>query len=123
MVMKCFPGTPVSFGRDACAAAIAAGMQGKFWEMHDEMVREPKLLAGKRDAVLPLAAKKIGLDVARWEADRRSPDVDRRIDADVTLGKSATVSGSPTIFVNGIRLAGARPIEDIRKVVNSELGR
>ncbi|MCX7807810.1 MAG: DsbA family protein [Deltaproteobacteria bacterium] len=84
----------------AARAAIAAGNQGKFWEMHD-------LLFDHQDALseedLSRYARQLGLDMERFRADMRSEETQKRIEADRNLGRAIGVDHTPTIFINGRR--------------------
>jgi len=82
----------------AARAAVAAGRQGKFWEMHDMLFEHQSAL---EDEDLERYAREIGLDVDRFRADLASPEVQRSIDADKAEGRRVGVQGTPTIFVNG----------------------
>ena len=63
----------------AARAAEAAGLQGRFWEMHDALFADQGRL---EDPHLWERAERLGLDVARFDADRRSEPVEARIAAD-----------------------------------------
>ena len=85
----------------ASKAAVAAGKQGKFWEMH------AKLFANQRELTadnFKKWAEEIKLDVAKFEKDMASPDVQSQVDKEMQEAKAADVTGTPTIFVNGKRL-------------------
>ncbi len=85
-------------GEAAARAAIAAQMQGKFWEMHHELFAHGQHL---EDADLDGYAKAIGLDVARFRADAAGPEAKARIDADRKLADTLGVKGTPTIYIDG----------------------
>ena len=82
--------------RVLAAAAEAAGIQGSFWEMHDSLLEDQGHLD---DPHLWDRAERLGLDLDRFEADRRSPEVGERIDADFRSGIRAGVATTPTQFV------------------------
>jgi protein-disulfide isomerase len=84
--------------RVLAAAAEAAGRQGKFWEMHDSLLEDQGHLD---DPHLWDRAERLGLDLDRFEADRRSPESGERIDADFRSGIRAGVATTPTQFVKG----------------------
>jgi protein-disulfide isomerase len=84
----------------AAAAAEAAALQGRFWELHELLFHGQKAL---RDDDLQEYAGKLELDVARFDQDRFSPQVLRRIRRDVESGiASGAVRGTPTLFVDGV---------------------
>jgi protein-disulfide isomerase len=82
------------------AAAEAAALQGRFWDMHDLLYHRQKAL---EDDDLRSYAAELGLDVARFDRDRAGDDVARRIRRDVDSGDaSGGVLGTPTLFIDGI---------------------
>jgi protein-disulfide isomerase len=83
----------------ASAAAEAAGLQGRFWEMHELLFHRQKAL---EDDDLRRYATELGLDVPRFDADRTGADVLARIQRDVDSGlATGEVRGTPTLFVDG----------------------
>jgi protein-disulfide isomerase len=87
----------------AACAAEAAGAQGAFWAMHDSLFDDQGRL---EDPHLWARAERLELDVARFDADRRSDAVAARIRADFHGGLRAGVVTTPTLFVDGERFAG-----------------
>jgi protein-disulfide isomerase len=84
----------------ASAAAEAAAMQGRFWEMHELLFHRQHAL---EDADLRGYAAELGLDVERFDADVRSAAVLARIRRDVESGlASGEVLGTPTLFIDGV---------------------
>jgi protein-disulfide isomerase len=84
-------------------AAEAAALQGAFWEMHDSLFGDQGHLD---DPHLWARAEALGLDVARFEADRRSDTVAQRVERDFRTGVRAGVVSTPTLFVDGDRFPG-----------------
>jgi protein-disulfide isomerase len=89
--------------RVLAAAAEAAGHQGRFWEMHDSLLEDQGHLD---DPHLWRRAEELGLDLDRFEADRRSDALAERIERDFRSGIRAGVTTTPTQFVNGIAHPG-----------------
>jgi protein-disulfide isomerase len=89
--------------RVLAAAAEAAGLQGKFWEMHDSLLEDQGHLD---DPHLWDRATRLGLDLERFEADRRSQRAGERIDDDFQSGIRAGVATTPTQFLNGTAFPG-----------------
>jgi protein-disulfide isomerase len=87
----------------AAHAAEAADMQGAFWPMHDALFEDQGRL---EDPHLWARAERLGLDVERFEADRRSAAVAERVRTDFHGGVRAGVAITPTLFVDGARYAG-----------------
>ncbi len=80
--------------RAAAGAAEAAAAQGAFWPMHDALFADQGRLD---DPHLWARAERLGLDVARFESDRRSPAAAARIEADFHGGIRAGVATAPTV--------------------------
>jgi protein-disulfide isomerase len=88
---------PHAFG--AAAAAEAAALQDRFWDMHQLLFHRQRAL---EDDDLRQYADQLGLDVARFDEDRVGPDVRRRVRRDVETGlASREVRGTPTLFIDG----------------------
>jgi protein-disulfide isomerase len=87
----------------AACAAEAAGAQGAFWPMHDALFADQGRL---EDPHLWARAEALGLDVGRFDADRRSDAVAARVTADFRSGIRAGVATTPTLFIAGERWAG-----------------
>ena len=89
----------------AAAASEAAARQGRFWEMHDVLFRNQRQL---EPADLRRYAERLGLDLARFEADLVDPAVRDRVERDVESGERSGVDGTPSLFIDGIRYRGPR---------------
>jgi protein-disulfide isomerase len=89
--------------RALAQAAEAAGLQGRFWEMHDSLLEDQ---AHIDDPHLWDRARRLGLDLERFEVDRRSEPVAKRVDRDFQTGIRAGVTTTPTLFVDGVAHAG-----------------
>lgn len=87
----------------AARAAEAAGVQGKFWEMHDMIYETQKEWADSFDArpTFEGYASKIGLNLDKFRQDINSENVEQRIFLDGKRGHSMKVQGTPTVFLNG----------------------
>jgi protein-disulfide isomerase len=82
----------------ASAAAEAAGLQGRFWEMHELLFHRQHAL---EDGDLRGYAAELGLDVERFDADRRSDAVVAVVKAQFRAGVRAGVVTTPTAFAEG----------------------
>jgi protein-disulfide isomerase len=80
------------------AASEAAARQGRFWEMHDSLLEDQGHLD---DPHLWERAERLGLDLERFESDRRDPALTERIELDFRSGIRAGVATTPTQFLNG----------------------
>ena len=79
-------------------AAEAAARQGRFWELHDSLYADQGRLD---DPHLWERARALGLDLERFEEDRRSDAVAERVERDFRSGIRAGVTTTPTLFVDG----------------------
>jgi protein-disulfide isomerase len=108
----------------AASAAEAAGLQGKFWEMHD-LIYEHQNDWKKEFDVRPIYegyAKQIGIDVERFKRDSAGDLVAQRIMQDGKRGHSLGVKGTPTLFMNGREVSFEDlPAEKLRVVIQNEL--
>ncbi len=91
----------------AACAAEAAGLQGRFWEMHDLLFADQGRL---EDPHLWERAEKLGLDVERFDRDRRSDAVKARVKRDFDSGLRGGVVTTPTLFADGAMYAGKQAV-------------
>lgn len=103
-VFKHFPLGFHQDARPAARAAIAAQKQGKFWEMYKKLFDNQKALNQEN---LRIYAKELGLDMEKYEKDYADQTTDDQLNDDVKQGNIFGVRGTPTIFINGIRVVGA----------------
>ena len=95
---------------DAARAAEAAGLQGRFWEMHDTLYENRFLwVTADTRADLVSYASKLGLDVERFQKDMDGAEVAKRIAADRERLRSLGLDKTPCVFING-DLFTTRPI-------------
>ena len=102
---------------NAAKASLAAGNQGKFWEMHDELFKISRNLAMDE---IRKKAEAIGLDMKKFDADMASPETEKGVRADLELGRTVDVQGTPTMFINGKRVMN-RSLEGMKAMVDEEL--
>jgi protein-disulfide isomerase len=106
-VMRVFRHFPVKSkhprARALAHAAEAAALQGRFWDMHDSLFEDQGHID---DPHLWDRARKLGLDLKRFETDRRSERVAKRVERDFQSGIRAGVATTPTQFVDGAAHAG-----------------
>jgi predicted DsbA family dithiol-disulfide isomerase len=112
---------PLEFHKNAPLAhlaSIAAAKQGKFWEYRDAVFADQKNLT--RDNLLS-HARRLGLDLKRFEADLVDVDTANAMQSDMNEVKAIGVTGTPGFFINGRFLSGAKPFEEFAKKINAEL--
>jgi protein-disulfide isomerase len=102
VIFRNFPFTIHEHAHEAAYAAEAAGLQGRFWEMHDLLYREQAVWAKTKD-VQPLFdsyAGMIGLNLERFKKDTGGEQVKAKVESDRKRGEELGVKNTPTIFIN-----------------------
>lgn len=103
----------------AAEASECAGLQGKFWEMHDKIFDANK--AGNMGVQRwKDAAKELGLDVNKFSTCLDSGEVTARVAQDQQEGNAAGVNGTPGTFVNGKLVEGAVPLATFKSILEQE---
>lgn len=102
----------------AAKAAEAAALQGKFWEMHDLLFEQQDFL---EPGILPVWAKKIGLNLEKFTNDIKDAGVAKRIKEDRASGIRSGVNGTPTFYINGMRHDGSPDYDSLLAALESEL--
>ena len=117
-VMKQFPLRQIHPNADPAArAAVAAGKQGKFWEMHDELYKNGRNLTPE---TIKGIAEKIGLNAKKFETDMNSDEVKKQVDEELALGQKVDVRGTPSFFING-KVASNRSVDGFKAQIDEEL--
>jgi protein-disulfide isomerase len=102
VIFRNFPFTIHEHAHEAAYAAEAAGLQGRFWEMHDLLYREQAVWAKTKD-VQPLFdsyAGMIGMNLERFKKDVGGEQVKAKVESDRKRGEALGVKNTPTIFIN-----------------------
>jgi protein-disulfide isomerase len=102
----------------ACATEAAAA-QGRFWEMHDSIIADQGRLD---DPHLWARAEALGLDLDRFEAERRGETVADRVQRDFRDGVRGGVVTTPTVFFEGEGYFG-EPLRDLLARLSGGQGR
>lgn len=101
------------WNKEAAAAAEAAGLQGKFWEMHDLLFKrqeQQKPDANFQPSEYDGWAKELNLNVEKFRADRESDAIKKRVQKDAKDGNDTGLQGTPTYFIlrgNDIQMIGS----------------
>ena len=102
----------------AAEAGVAAAEQGKFWAFHDQVFGHfGHLTRGDLEEF----AKAAGVDLPRFRAaldDRRYHDA---IIAEAAAAEALGVDGTPTLFINGQPIVGARDEETTDRIIDAHL--
>src|SRR6266436_5531995 len=124
VVFRNFPLSGHEHAREAALAAEAAGLQGKFWEMHDTLYREQETWSKAPNAreLFESYAGTIGLNVDQFKKDVDSDKVRERIDSDRALADSLGIKVTPTLFINNhpVDQKDKNP-EGVRAAINAAL--
>ncbi len=120
IVFKNMPGSRHDRARPAAEAALCAGRQGKFWELHDWLFAHQQTLD---DASIAGAARDIGLDLEAFEKCLASDETLPLIDESLNTARFLGLTGTPVFFINGIMVRGAQPLTTFDEIVRSELER
>lgn len=117
LVYKEFPLSFHKQAKNASKAALSAGEQGKYWEMHDLIFKDYNKLNEEK---FKGYAVKLGLDMERFMKDYQSNKYDAQIQRDINLGTSVGVRGTPSLFMNGKRM-GARSFDAFKTLIEGYL--
>ncbi|MFL6228693.1 MAG: DsbA family protein [Pyrinomonadaceae bacterium] len=110
----------------AAHAAEAAGLQGKFWEMHRAIFENQRAWSPGQDptALFETYARQAGLDVDRYRKDLGGSETDARVVADRDRAQSVGVESTPTFFVNGSKIPPAKTnAKGLRDEIDHALGK
>jgi protein-disulfide isomerase len=119
-VFRNFPLTQIHpHALQAAYAAEAAGLQHKFWEMHDVIYEHQEAL---EDHNLVGFAYFLGLDIGRFARDMASDEVHKKVYDDFWSGVRSGVNGTPTFFINGKRHEGSYAYAELREAIEQAAG-
>lgn len=105
----------------AAQAAEAAGIQGKFFEMHDKLFENQELWASDKDPMkkFEIYAKEIGIDVDKFKEDTESNQIRDLVEEDYRSGMDLRVNSTPTFYVNGKKISNPKSKEDFFKLIEN----
>lgn len=118
-----FKNAPLDFHTQAPAAhkaAMAAGEQGKFWEYRQILMAHQQEWAKEVDGKEKFIAyaTQLEMDIAKFEKDMQNPEYEKVMTEDNALAKKLGVQGTPTYFINGAMVVGARDLGYFEKVLS-----
>jgi protein-disulfide isomerase len=127
-VFRNFPLTSIHPNAKAAAAAVeAAGLQGKYWEMHNKIYESQSdwetLTGTDRSNKFASYAKEFGLNVTKFNTDIEADPISEKISYDQALSKKAEVDVTPTFYLNGTKLDPKIWSDDtkLKEAINTEL--
>jgi protein-disulfide isomerase len=118
LILKNYPYRYRDYSHLAAEALLAAGDQGKYWEMHDIMLKNSPTL--DRESLIRYA-EELKLDVKLFTSDLDSMKHRGLIKEDEDLAVAMDLYNTPTFFINGRKVIGNRPYEYMKKVIEEEL--
>ena len=109
-VFRNFPLTSIHpNAKAAAAAAEAAGLQGKFWEMHDKLYENQdswnQLNAQDRTNYFIEQATNLKLNVDTFKQDVAAANVNKKLNFDIALGKKSEITSTPSFFIGDQKLS------------------
>lgn len=124
VIFRNFPLKMHEHAHEAALAAEAAGLQGRFWEMHDLLYREQDAWTKAPNVreLFESYAGTIGLDLDKFKKDMDGEQVKARVEADRQRGESLGINITPTLFINNqpLETKDKNP-EGIRAEINAAL--
>ena len=110
VVFRHFPLANHQHAREAALASEAAGLQGRFWEMHDLLYREQSVWSKAPDVriLFNAYAGMLGLNIDRFKKDIESEQAKARVKSDEQQALALGLANTPTIFINDHRVPPAR---------------
>jgi protein-disulfide isomerase len=102
----------------AARAALCAHKQGKFWEFHDKAFDNQK---GLTEANFVAWAGELGLKADDFKKCLGDDSVKASLESDLKAAESLGVNSTPTFYVNGRKVAGALPFDQMKQMIDQEL--
>jgi len=107
-------------------AAEAAGLQGKYWEMHDLLyAKQAEWPLASADTVVSKYfdgyAQSLGLNVTKFDSDINSDAVKNRVQSDISTGNAAKIDHTPTFFINLTQIRNPSSYADFKSVIDAAL--
>jgi len=117
LVFKNFPLRNHKFAQPAAIAALAAGKQDRFWEFHDLLFKNYRLLNTRK---MEQIAQQLNLDLARFKQDQKDPKIRAQVKQDLSDGARAGVRGTPAVYING-KLLRNRNLKGFQDMIEKKL--
>lgn len=104
-------------------AAEAAGLQGKFFEMHDMLYQTQTTWAEEANPtqIFESYAQQLGLNLDQFQKDMRSDRVNRIVKADLSEANDKGYSSTPTFEINGKQIQTPRDMEGFKKLIDDAI--
>lgn len=106
-------------------AAEAAGLMGKFWQMHDLLYDSSNWqqwsTASDPTPYFTQYAKELGLNLSTFNTDYASSKVNSLIQADISAGNNLNIQGTPTFYLNGKQINVTASVQSFESLINKAL--
>ena len=117
------------FAMIAAQAAEAAGLQGKYWEMHDLLYqKQTEWTANTSLSPADVVSKyfdgyvqSLGLNVAKFDTDINSAAVTAKVQKDLASGNAAKVDHTPTFFINLTQIPNPQSYDQFKAAIDAAL--
>jgi protein-disulfide isomerase len=110
---------------NAAKAAEAAGVQGKFWEMHDVLFERQNEWSGSTARIAQTQfekyAEELELNIEQFKSDRERDEIKEKIQRDIQNGNQAGVNSTPTFFINEEKIENPQNYEELKQLIEAEL--
>jgi protein-disulfide isomerase len=125
-VFRNYPLSQHSNAQISSDAAEAAGLQGKFWQMHDKLYENQNDWSNSSDptSIFVGYAQSLGLDVNKFESDIASAAVKNKVQSDTNDGNTVGLTETPTFYLNGVKIKNLTGnYTDLRNLVSAQLNK
>jgi protein-disulfide isomerase len=123
-VFRNFPLTQHVNAPISSQTAEAAGLQGKFWQMHDKLYESTNDWSASADAksIFVGYAQNLELDMNKFNVDIDSQSIKDKIKNDVNDGNSVNLSETPTFYLNGVKIVNLTGnYANFKKIISDQL--
>jgi protein-disulfide isomerase len=121
-----FRNYPLSYHPDALAACLAveaAGLQGKYWQMHDKIFETQATWSTSTDAkeIFLVYAKELNLDIGKFTQDLESAAVKNKVESDYNDGVKIGITETPTFYLNDRKLTLTGSADNLKNAIQNSL--
>lgn len=125
VVYRFFPLSQHKNAIPSSRAALAAGIQNKFWEMHDLIYENQESWANSANAkeIFTDYAKKLNLDIDKFNLDFEAQSTKDFINSELNEGVRIGIKATPTFFVNGVKIQNPRSLDEFKTLIQDAIGK
>jgi protein-disulfide isomerase len=106
-------------------AVEAAGLQGKYWEMHEKVFLTQDDWANLTDPTDMFVgfAKDLGMDTDKFISDLASDEVKNKVKNDTSDGNAVGLTETPTFYINGQKVALTGSFDQLKSLIQAEINK